>query len=64
MTNLDTTIEKMQNLVNRLDQTIMSARDLTEDQIQTLLESDEFKTLIKANEELNKAFDNALGENK
>ncbi len=62
MADIDTTIEKMQNLVNRLDQTILAARDLTEEQIQTLLESDELKTLIKANEELSKALDSTLGE--
>jgi hypothetical protein len=62
--SLETTIEKMQSLVNRLDQTIVSAQDLTEEQQQDIMTSPEFEQLLKTHNELCKAVDQELGEQK
>lgn len=61
MANLDTTIEKMQTLVSGLDRIREASKDLTEEQIQTLMASPEFAKLLETHEALNKAFDRDLG---
>ena len=62
MTNIDKTIEKMQTLLEGLDRISEASKDLTEEQIQTLMASPEFATLLQTHEELNKAFNRTIGD--
>lgn len=62
MTNLDNTIEKMQTLLDGLDRLADASKDLTEDQIESLMASPEFTQLLNTHKELGKAFDREFGK--